>query len=256
MIMFLHHYWQEKGCAIIQATDRQVGAATYHPYMIFGTGSFQFVQLCTRPADGRAARHPNRLYSHHQLQVVFDYIPDEIEIWTRDCFKQLGLTNIKFYEDNWNNPTLGASGLGWEIRVNDMEVLQFTYMLQLAGQSIKKTELAFGLERLAMQVQKVDNVFDLQYSDSLSYRDVREQHEIEQTLAIDKMATAELVDLFDRYSHDFHTLVSDLKLCAYLRTIDLNYIFNLLNAKNVLSYNTRQEYIRTIRSYTKMCLQS
>lgn len=261
MIVTMQQFWLEQGCSVLQSFDTEVGAATYHPATIFGTRSktsynVQFVQLCKRPQDGRAGTHPNRLFTHHQFQIIMQPVPSNIQELVLACFEKLGLSNddIRFIEDDWKNPTLGAAGIGWEVRCNEMEVLQYTYFQQLGSLPLKHicVELAYGLERLAMRVQNVQNVYDLKWSDTQTYGDIRRQTEYENTLEIKHLHKLEDVFLQHKINHK-HLIEAELKLAAYTQVCKMSHAFNLLDAQG-LAVSQREHYIKQIRQCTKDCL--
>lgn len=265
MIRIMQEFWSQKGCVILPSMDTEMGAATYHPYMLFGAKSngqlvqglngdgesnVQFVQKSRRPQDGRAGVHPHRLYTHHQFQVVFDDVPHEIERYVRECFALLNLedSDLRFVEDNWNNPTLGAAGLGWEVRCNEMEILQYTYFQQIASKPCIKAELAYGLERLALQVQKKSNVYDLQWSDSMTYGDLFMQAEVENTRELELYDVEDLVNLFEMYKKYAQRFLTNLlPYAGYQYASKMSHIFNLLDAKGALSHSQKNVYVQQIR---------
>lgn len=265
MISIMQDFWLKQGCSILQSFDTEIGAATYHPATIFNSlqtedYNVQFVQLCKRPQDGRKGTHPNRLFTHHQFQVIMQPVPSNIEQLVMECFAKLGLDHpdydIRFVEDDWKNPTLGAAGIGWEVRCNEMEVLQYTYFQQLGSRALKHVcvELAYGLERLAMRVQNVDSVYDLIWDQDLTYGQVRQQLEYENTTEIEFMNRTYLLNMFEQHA-SLHSVLLDknLPLAAYISVCKMSHTFNLLDTKG-LSHSIRETYIDRIRQCTKNCI--
>lgn len=265
MILTMQQFWSTQGCAILQAMDTEVGAATYHIGTIFGilnapNYNVQFVQPSKRPQDGRSGTHPNRLFTHHQFQVIMQPIPNNIQQLVLECFAQLGLHtpdyDIRFIEDDWKNPTIGAAGLGWEVRCNELEVLQYTYFQQIGGITLKHipVELAFGLERLALRVQKITSIYDLMWSDTQTYGDIRLKLEQENTNEILYTPVQNLLTQFKIYldnSNQF--LQNNLPLAAYIQCTKMSHTFNILDTIG-LSNTEREQYIEQIRNQTKKCI--
>lgn len=267
MILMMQDFWAKQGCAILQGIDTEVGAATYHTATIFGIFNsdqynVQFVQPCKRPQDGRAGKHPNRLFTHHQFQVIMQPVPTNIQSLVLDCFSMLGLKtpdyDIRFVEDDWKNPTIGAAGLGWEVRCNEMEVLQYTYFQQIAGITLKNipVELAYGLERLAMRVQNKTSIYDLMWSDTQTYLEVRLQQEKEDTISLQHTNPTILITLFEQFEALYKTYIeANLALSAYVQCTKMSHTFNMLDAIG-LGNSQREEYIAKIRKYTKNALMA
>lgn len=265
MVQIMQNFWEKQGCTILPSMDTEVGAGTYHPATLFGPSMHekycvQFVQQAKRPQDGREGKHPNRLFTHHQLQIVMQPVPSNMENLVMDCFALLNLNtpdhDIKLVEDDWKNPTLGAAGLGWEVRCNETEVMQFTYFQQLGSKPLKTAfvELAYGLERLAMQVQNKQNVYDLAWSEDFTYGEIRQNMEIAQTQETALLNTQTLKSTFANHEQFANTLIDNqLWEAAYIHCCKMSHIFNLLDAQN-LSQSQREFYVAKIRHFTKTCL--
>jgi glycyl-tRNA synthetase alpha chain len=271
IILRLNQYWAEQGCVLIQPLDLEVGAGTFHPATFLRAlgpepWSAAFVQPCRRPTDGRYGDNPNRLQRYYQYQVVLKPNPDNIQELYLDSLKALGIDplvhDLRFVEDNWESPTLGAWGLGWEVWLNGMEVTQFTYFQQAGGLECKPVtgEITYGLERLAMYLQNVDNVFDLVWttgpqasttpSGAVTYRDVYHQNEVEQsTYNFEHADVAELFHRFDACESEALKLVElGLPLPAYEQVCKASHSFNLLDARRAISVTERQRYILRVRN--------
>ncbi|UDG80781.1 Glycine--tRNA ligase alpha subunit [Candidatus Hartigia pinicola] len=270
LILTLQNYWADQGCTIVQPLDMEVGAGTAHyithlralgPEPIAAA----YLQPCRRPTDGRYGENPNRLQHYYQFQVIIKPSPENIQELYLKSLKELEINltihDIRFVEDNWENPTLGASGLGWEVWLNGMEVTQFTYFQQIGGLECKPvtSEITYGLERLSMYIQKVDSVYDLLWCNSLfghiTYGDIHLQNEIEQSAYNFKYANINfLFKCFDEYESESRYLLSletPLPLPAYERILKAGHIFNLLDARKAISITERQRYILRIRTLSK-----
>lgn len=265
MILVMQEFWSKQGCNILQGMDTEMGAATYHIGTIFGIFNspdyrVQFVQPSKRPQDGRAGTHPNRLFTHHQFQVIMQPVPDNIQELVLDCFALLGLQSkdydIRFVEDDWKNPTIGAAGLGWEVRCNEMEVLQYTYFQQIGGIPLTNipVELAYGLERLALRVQNKSSIYDLMVSDTQTYGDIHLELEKENTYSVQNTDPKNLIDMFALYESNYLTYINKkLPIVAYIQCMKMSNTFNILDTLG-LGYSKREEYIGKIRTYTKQAL--
>jgi glycyl-tRNA synthetase alpha chain len=274
LIFKLEQYWADYGCAILQPLDLEVGAGTSHPATFLraiGPEPWHaaYVQPSRRPKDGRYGENPNRLYQHHQYQVVLKPSPDDIQDVYLDSLRAIGIDptrhDIRFVEDDWENPTLGAWGLGWEVWLNGMEVTQFTYFQQVGGLDCKPVlgEITYGLERLAMYLQGVENVFDLVWTVSpngtpLSYASVFGQNEYEQS----KFSfEASNVPLLLKQFGDFETeakrlLELGLSLPGYEMILKAGHTFNLLDARGAISVTERAAYIGRIRNLARGVAQA
>jgi glycyl-tRNA synthetase alpha chain len=268
VIQTLNRYWADQGCALIQPLDTEVGAGTFHPATFLRAlgpepWAAAYVQPCRRPSDGRYGENPNRLQHYYQYQVVMKPNPDDIVDLYIGSLKALGLDplvhDLRFVEDNWESPTLGAWGLGWEVWLNGMEVTQFTYFQQAGGLECKPVtgEITYGLERLAMYLQNVDNVFDLVWTvaprGTVTYGDVFHQNEVEQSAYNFEHANVpELLHWFDVCEREAQTLVAlGLPLPAYDQVCKASHAFNLLDARRAISVTERQRYILRVRAIAR-----
>ena len=265
--MKLQHFWSDQGCIILQPLDMEVGAGTFHPATVLralGKNSWNaaYVQPCRRPTDGRYGLNPNRLQHYYQFQTVLKPSPDNIQELYLDSLNHLGINSkkndIRFVEDDWESPTLGAWGLGWEVWCNGMEVSQFTYFQQVGGIDCFPItgELTYGLERLAMYIQGVDNVYDLAWnSEGIKYGDVFLQNEKEQSIYnFEKSNPNILIKNFEELELLSTKLIEDnLVLPAYEQCIKASHIFNLIDASGVIGVNERADYIGRVRGMVKAC---
>ena len=267
IIMNLQHFWSDQGCIILQPLDMEVGAGTFHPATVLralGKNSWNaaYVQPCRRPTDGRYGLNPNRLQHYYQFQTVLKPSPENIQQLYLDSLNHLGINSknndIRFVEDDWESPTLGAWGLGWEVWCNGMEVSQFTYFQQVGGIDCFPItgELTYGLERLAMYIQWVDNVYDLAWnSEGIKYGDVFLQNEKEQSIYnFEKSNPNILIKNFEELELLSTKLIEDnLVLPAYEQCIKASHIFNLIDASGVIGVNERADYIGRVRGMVKAC---
>jgi len=264
IILKLQHYWANQGCAILQPYDMEVGAGTSHTATFLKSlgpepWKATYVQPSRRPKDGRYGKNPNRLQHYYQLQVVLKPSPLNILELYLGSLKALGFNlkenDIRFVEDDWENPTLGAWGLGWEVWLNGMEITQFTYFQQVGGIDCKPItgEITYGLERLAMYIQGVDNVYDLTWTDNLKYGDVYLQNEIEQSAYNFEHSDADfLFQAFTAHEKQANHLISEhLALPAYEQVLKAAHSFNLLDARGSISITERAEYIGRIRNLAR-----
>ena len=264
LILKLQSYWAEKGCAITQPFDMEVGAGTFHPATFLrsiGPEPWRaaYVQPSRRPGDGRYGENPNRLQHYYQFQVLLKPSPDDIQDLYLDSLTAIGIDlkmhDVRFVEDNWESPTLGAWGLGWEVWLNGMEVSQFTYFQQVGGLSCKPIsgELTYGLERLAMYLQGVDSVYDLNWTEGLTYGDVFHQNEVEQSKYNFEIADTEV--LFRQFDEaeamNLKLIEENLPFPAYEQTMKASHIFNLLDARKAISVTDRARFIRRVRSMSQ-----
>ncbi len=267
IIFRLQQFWANNNCLILQPIDMEVGAGTFHPATVLkalGKKSWNaaYVQPCRRPTDGRYGLNPNRLQHYYQFQTILKPSPDNIQELYLESLRFLGIdskkNDIRFVEDDWESPTLGAWGLGWEVWCNGMEVSQFTYFQQVGGIDCFPItgELTYGLERLAMYIQGIDNVYDLAWdSNGIKYGDVFLQNEKEQsTYNFEKSNPAVLIKNFQELENLNTKLVKDnLVLPAYEQCIKASHIFNLIDASGVIGVNERADYIGRVRSMVKSC---
>ena len=264
LILMLQSYWAEKGCAITQPFDMEVGAGTFHPATFLRSigpepWKAAYVQPSRRPGDGRYGENPNRLQHYYQFQVLLKPSPDDIQDLYLDSLTAIGIDlkmhDVRFVEDNWESPTLGAWGLGWEVWLNGMEVSQFTYFQQVGGLSCKPIsgELTYGLERLAMYLQGVDSVYDLIWTEGLTYGDVFHQNEVEQSKYNFEIADTEV--LFRQFDEaeamNLKLIEENLPFPAYEQTMKASHIFNLLDARKAISVTDRARFIRRVRSMSQ-----
>jgi glycyl-tRNA synthetase alpha chain len=265
IILTLQRYWGGHGCAILQPYDMEVGAGTFHPattLRALGPDKWNaaFVQPSRRPSDGRYGENPNRLQHYYQFQVILKPSPDDLIDLYLGSLDAIGidrhLHDIRFVEDDWESPTLGAWGLGWEVWCDGMEVTQFTYFQQVGGHDCAPVagELTYGLERLAMYVQGMESVYDLRYNDAgVSYGDVFLKNEQQfSAYNFEHANTERLFQHFKDVSEECRSLVAaGLPLPAYDQAIKASHIFNLLNARGVISVAERQAYIGRVRDLVK-----
>ena len=264
LILKLQNYWAEKGCAITQPFDMEVGAGTFHPATFIRSigpepWKAAYVQPSRRPGDGRYGENPNRLQHYYQFQVLLKPSPSDIQDLYLDSLSAIGIDlnmhDVRFVEDNWESPTLGAWGLGWEVWLNGMEVSQFTYFQQVGGLTCKPIsgELTYGLERLAMYLQGVDSVYDLIWTEGLTYGDVFHQNEVEQSKYNFEIADTEV--LFRQFDEaeamNLKLIEENLPFPAYEQTMKASHIFNLLDARKAISVTDRARFIRRVRSMSQ-----
>lgn len=265
LILTLHRYWSAQGCVLLQPYDMEMGAGTFHPATVLralGPNPWKaaYVQPSRRPTDGRYGENPNRLGHYYQYQVVLKPSPPDLQQLYLGSLAEIGIDplkhDIRFVEDDWESPTLGAWGLGWEVWCDGMEVTQFTYFQQVGGFDCKPVsgELTYGLERLAMYIQGVDNVFDLKFNDAgVSYGDVFLENEKELSRYNFEVANTEsLFDLFRKAAAEAENCVANqLPIPAYEQAIKASHIFNTLQARGVISVAERQAYIGRVRDLAK-----
>ena len=264
IILTLQRYWDRQGCAILQPYDMEVGAGTSHTATFLralGPEPWKaaYVQPARRPKDGRYGDNPNRLQHYYQFQVVLKPAPKNILDLYFNSLRELGFdltqNDVRLVEDDWENPTLGAWGLGWEAWLNGMEVTQFTYFQQVGGIDCKPItgEITYGLERLAMYLQGVESVFDLVWTKGLTYRDVYHQNEVEQSKYNFEQSDTEFLFLaFGKHEAQAnHLIVKQLALPAYEQVLKAAHTFNLLDARNAISVTERAAYIGRIRNLSR-----
>jgi len=264
IILTLQRYWSEKGCLLLQSYDTEKGAGTMSPYTFLkaiGTEPWNaaYVEPSRRPADGRYGENPNRLYQHHQFQVVMKPSPENIQELYLGSLKELGLDplehDIRFVEDNWENPSLGCAGLGWEVWLDGMEVTQFTYFQQVGGLEVHPvtSELTYGLERLASYIQEVESVYDIEWTQGVKYGDIFLQPEFEHsTYSFDESDQKMLFDLINQYEKEASRLIEKgLVHPAYDYVLKCSHAFNLLDARAAVSATERPEYLARIRKMAR-----
>ena len=268
LILALQDFWARQGCVIVQPLDMEMGAGTFHPQTFLRSigpepMSSAYVQPSRRPTDGRYGENPNRLQHFYQFQVALKPSPKNIQELYLKSLEEIGIDtsihDIRFVEDNWESPTLGAWGLGWEIWLNGMEVSQFTYFQQVGSLECSPVtgEITYGLERLAMYIQGVDSIYDLIWADGpmgrITYGDIFHQNEVEQsTYNFEHADVDALFTQFDQCEKESKKLIdADLPLPAYEQVIKGSHIFNLLDARHAISVTERQRYILRVRTLSK-----
>lgn len=266
IIFTLQNYWKEQGCLILQPYDVEKGAGTFNPatfLRVLGPKAWKaaYVEPSRRPADGRYGENPNRLRLHYQYQVIIKPSPDDIQSIYLESLKRLGIQflhhDIKFIEDDWESPTLGAWGLGWEVRLDGMEITQFTYFQQAGGFDLKpiSVELTYGLERIGMCLQEVDNVFDLKWDSRTTYGDLRHKSEVEfSRYNFEEVKPSIQFQLFGVYEEEAKKLLEKgLVLPAYDYTLKCSHTFNLLDARGALGVSERERLIKRVRRLANKC---
>ena len=273
LIFRLQKFWGEHGCVVLQPYDMEMGAGTFHPSTFLkaiGPEPWKaaYVQPSRRPTDGRYGENPNRLQHYYQFQVLLKPSPSNIQEQYLESLKNLGLDlethDVRFVEDNWESPTLGAWGLGWEVWLNGMEITQFTYFQQVGGLDCAPVpgEITYGLERIAMYLQGVDSVYDLIWNKSddgiVSYGDIYHQNEVQMSkYNFDLADTESLTNWFDTCERETARLIeADLPLPAYEQMIKASHTFNLLDARKAISVTERQRYILRVRTLAKEIAES
>ena len=268
IILALQQFWSEKGCILGEPYDVEKGAGTMNPatfLRVLGPEPWNvaYVEPSRRPADGRYGDNPNRLYQHHQFQVIMKSSPDNIQELYLASLASLGIEakqhDIRFVEDNWESPTLGAWGLGWEVWLDGMEITQFTYFQQVGSQDVKPVavEITYGLERLAMYIQGVENVYDIQWTKDYTYGDVFHQNEVEQSAySFELSDEALLFDLFEKYEKEAVRVVElGYVHPAYDYVLKCSHVFNLLDARGAISVSERTAFIGRVRKLARLCAQ-
>jgi glycyl-tRNA synthetase alpha chain len=275
LILKLHEYWSAQGCAILQPYDVEVGAGTLSPMTVLRTlgpkpWKVAYVQPSRRPADGRYGENPNRLHQHHQYQVILKPNPENLQELYLGCLEAIGIDpkvhDIRFVEDDWENPTVGAWGLGWEVWCDGMEITQYTYFQQVGGLDVFPVagELTIGLERLSLYLQNVENVYDLRFNDEFSYGDIYLANE--QQFSAFELEVAD-VAVAKRQFEDMEREVprilgmrgrqgQPLALPAYDHVLKASHLFNIMDARGAIAVAERQSYIGRIRDLCKMCAEA
>ena len=269
VILALQEFWSGQGCILAQPYDVEKGAGTMSPWTflrVLGPEPWNvaYVEPSRRPADGRYGDNPNRLYQHHQFQVIMKPSPDNIQELYLESLARLGIRaeehDIRFVEDNWESPTLGAWGLGWEVWLDGMEITQFTYFQQVGSHEVKpvSVEITYGLERLAMYIQGVENVYDIAWTDDVTYGDVFHQNEFEQsTYAFDLSDEALLFDLFDKYEAEAVRVIGAGHVHpAHDYVLKCSHTFNLLDARGAISVSQRTAFIGRVRKLARLCAEA
>ena len=269
MILTLNKFWGEQGCIIMQPYDIEKGAGTMNPSTFLRAlgpepWNVAYIEPCRRPADGRYGENPNRLQHYYQYQVILKPSPDNIQELYLQSLEALGINpqehDIRFVEDNWESPTLGAWGLGWEVWLDGMEVTQFTYFQQCGGIDCKPVcgEITYGLERLATFIQGIDSVYDIQWVGDVQYRDVFHQNEVDYSEYNFKVADTDMLfTFFDAYEKEAIRVVeAGLVQPAYDYVLKCSHTFNLLDARGAISVTERTHYIARVRNMARMCAQA
>ena len=273
LILALQQFWADYGCVLMQPLDMEVGAGTFHPATFLRaigpeTWNTAYVQPCRRPTDGRYGENPNRLQHYSQFQVILNPSPANIQELYLSSLTSLGIDmsvhDVRFVEDNWESPTLGAWGLGWEVWLNGMEITQFTYFQQVGGLECHPVsgEITYGIERIAMYLQGVDSIYDIVWADGpdgiVTYGDVFKQNEIEMsTYNFEHADTALLFTYFDDCESLCQSLIDKgLALPAYEQVLKASHYFNLLDARRAVSVTERQRFILRVRTLSRLVAQA
>ncbi len=268
LLLTLHHFWADQGCVIHEPYDLEVGAGTFHPatfLKVLGPDPWRtaYVQPCRRPTDGRYGENPNRLQHYYQYQVILKPSPDDVQDLYLQSLRALGINpkqhDIRFVQDDWESPTLGAWGLGWEVRLDGMEITQFTYFQEVGGIELNpiSAEITYGTERIAMYLQGVDNVFDLQWTDGVIYGDIHHEDEVQFSKYNFEAADVKvLMSTFTAYEAEGKRLAGQgLVLPAYDCCVKTSHLFNLLDARGALSVAERTAYIARVRGLARLCAE-
>lgn len=269
LILKLQEFWSKNGCVLLQPYDLEVGAGTFHPatfFRVLGPEPWKtaYVEPCRRPTDGRYGENPNRLQQYYQYQVILKPSPAESQSIYLESLSFLGIDptkhDIRFVEDDWESPTLGAWGLGWEVWLNGMEITQFTYFQQVGGFDLKPVslEITYGLERIAMYLQDIENLFDIEWCKGIKYGEIHKQGEVEfSKYNFDHSNPDLLVKLFESFETESKRMNGvGLVLPAYEFCLKCSHAFNLLDARGVLSVNERTGYITKVRALAKLCAEA
>ncbi len=273
LVLALQQFWADRGCVVMQPLDMEVGAGTFHPATFLraiGPESWNtaYVQPCRRPTDGRYGENPNRLQHYYQFQVILKPSPKDIQEQYLASLEALGIDmsihDIRFVEDNWESPTLGAWGLGWEVWLNGMEVTQFTYFQQVGGLECHPVsgEITYGIERIAMYLQGVDSIYDIVWAEGpdgiVTYGDVFKQNEVEMSAFNFEQADTDLLfSYFDDCEQQCQKLIEkELALPAYEQVLKASHYFNLLDARNAISVTERQRFILRVRALARSVAQA
>ena len=269
IILTLQKFWSSRGCVLEQPYDVEKGAGTMNPATFLRTigpepRNVAYVEPSRRPDDGRYGDNPNRLFQHHQFQVIMKPSPDNIQETYLESLKELGINpeehDIRFVEDNWESPTLGAWGIGWEVWLDGMEITQFTYFQQIGGIDTHpvSVEITYGLERIAMYIQQKDNVYDLVWTDGVTYGDIWHENEYEQSVYSYELSDHDMLfKLFDMYEAEATRIIKlGYVLPAYDYVLKSSHTFNLLDAAGAISLSERTEYIARVRKLSRMCAKA
>ena len=263
IVLALQKFWSKQGCVLGEAYDTEKGAGTMNPATFLRTigpepWNVAYMEPSRRPDDGRYGDNPNRLYQHHQFQVIMKPSPNNIQETYLESLKELGIDpqehDIRFVEDNWESPTLGAWGIGWEVWLDGMEIQQVGGI----DEHPVSVEITYGLERIAMYIQEVDNVYDLEWTDGVTYGDIWHQNEYEQSVYSYELSDHDMLfKLFDMYEKEAQRVVkAGLVLPAYDYVLKCSHSFNLLDAAGAISLSERTEYISRVRNLARMCAKA
>ncbi len=265
LMLKLLDYWGSKGCIILEPYDIEKGAGTMNPHTFLRSlgpepWKVAYVEPSRRPADARYGENPHRVYQHHQLQVILKPSPEDVQDIYLKSLEAIGIEplkhDIRFVEDNWEAPTLGAWGLGWEVWLDGMEITQFTYFQQVGSIDceLESAELTYGLERIAMYIQDVDNIFDIQWNKDIKYGDIFKQAEYEQSVySFEKADVHALIKLFNMYEKEAQECIeSGLVMPSYDYVLKCSHVFNVLDARGAISVNERTHYISRVRNIAKL----
>ena len=268
MMQKLQHYWNKQGCTVLEAYDTEKGAGTMSPHTFLRTLGPEpwrtvYIEPSRRPADGRYGDNPNRLYQHHQLQVILKPSPENVQELYLKSLEVLGIDplkhDIRFVEDNWESPTLGAWGLGWEVWLDGMEITQFTYFQQVGGINcdLESAELTYGLERIAMYLQNVETVYDIDWNGHIKYGDIFKKAEYEHSKYSFELADMDMLrNLFDIYEKEARRVLEmDLVLPGYDYVLKCSHTFNVLDARGAISVSQRASYISRVRNLARLAAQ-
>ncbi len=266
MILRLHRFWQDQGCVLEQPYDIEVGAGTFNPATFFGVlgrkpWRVAYVEPSRRPTDGRYGENPFRMHLHHQYQVILKPTPDDIQELYLQSLEYLGIElekhDVKFYHDNWNSPTLGAAGLGWQVELDGMEITQFTYFQQMGGFDLDliPVELTYGLERIAMFLQGIDDVFDLKWNEEVTYGEIQREEERQFSIYnFEEADVATIREFFELAEREAQRLLEKrLYLPAYDYTLKCSHSFNVLDARGAIAVAERERYIRRVQNLARGC---
>ena len=269
LILALQNYWSSKGCLVVQPYDIEKGAGTFHPATFLrclGPEPWHvaYVEPSRRPTDGRYGDNPNRLQHYYQFQVIIKPSPDDIQELFLDSLKSFGINplehDIRFVEDDWESPTLGAWGLGWEVWLDGMEITQFTYFQQAGGIDLDpiSAEITYGTERIAMYLQEVESVYDLEWTKGITYGEIHHQSEVQfSKYNFEESDPSMLSDLFNMYEQECRSLIEKhLSLPAYEYCLKSSHTFNLLDARGAIGVAERASYIARVRALANMCATS
>ena len=265
IILTLQQFWAKQGCMLMQSYDTEKGAGTMSPYTFLRAigpepWNVAYVEPSRRPADGRYGENPNRLYQHHQFQVIMKPSPDNIQELYLDSLRALGIDplehDIRFVEDNWENPSMGCAGVGWEVWLDGMEITQFTYFQQVGGLEVRPVavEVTYGLERLSSYIQDVNSVFELEWADGVKYGDIFKEPEFEHSkYSFEESNQEMLFELFDTYEKAAKKQIENgLVHPAYDYILKCSHTFNLLDARGAVSVTERAGYLSRIRNMARM----